>query len=72
MTSRIITYESRNAAPEKAWMAFIEHNGDRLGIYFTGADEEDVKGKVRAFWAAEKIRHEKRPPKKRAPKGDTE
>lgn len=60
MTARIITYFSRNADPKQQWMGFIETSKGRLGIWFPGETEEEVKQKVRNFWATEKPKMERR------------
>lgn len=60
MSARIITFHSRNADPDQQWMAFIETSKGRLGIWFPGATEDEVKEKVREFWKREKTKAEAR------------
>lgn len=56
MSAHIHTYVSRNAPPEEAWLAYIEKGGRTIGVRFTGATEDEVKAKVRAFYAEEQAK----------------
>lgn len=58
MSARIITYHSLNSELDQQWMGFIETHKGRLGIWFPGATEDEVKAKVRAFWAKEREKRE--------------
>lgn len=54
MSTHILTWHSKNAPPDHAWLAYIEHGKKMIGIRFTAPTEEEVKDKVRAFWKEER------------------
>lgn len=59
MSALMVTYHSKNNSdPNQQWMGFIEINKNRLGIWFPGATEDEVKEKVRKFWRREQEKRE--------------
>lgn len=54
MTDKMVTYFSKNAPTGREWMGFIYLDGNRLDIYFTAPTEEEVKAKMKEFYAKDK------------------
>lgn len=58
MSDTIATYRSLNAPEAHAWVGFIYINGKRLNIIFTADSEEEVKAKIKEFWARDKAKRD--------------
>lgn len=54
MADTLCTYFSKNSPAGKEWMGFISFDGNRLDISFTASTEEEVKQKMRDFYAKDK------------------
>lgn len=54
MTDTLVTYHSINSRPEHQWQGYIHLDGRRLDVSFFGETEEQVKEKMRAFYAKDK------------------
>lgn len=54
MTDRMFTYHSNNAPVDQSWLGYIVMGAKRLNISFTGSTEDEVKQKMREFWAKDK------------------
>ena len=54
MADKLVTYFSRNSPAGKEWMGFIYFDEKRLNIYFTAPTEDDVKTKMKEFYAQDK------------------
>jgi hypothetical protein len=58
MNEPIITYHSTNAAPKRAWVAYVDLGHDYLGIRFEGETEEEAFSKADDFWKADQAKRE--------------
>ena len=54
MTDTLVTYHSLNSRPEHQWLGYINFNGKRLNVTFFGETEDDVKAKMKEFYAKDK------------------
>lgn len=60
MTIAVATYHSTNAKPDELWLGYcILPSGQQLLVRFSGATEESVIAKARAFYEKEKARQDR-------------
>ena len=55
MTDHLTTYFSRNSKPEQSWLGYIHlKEVGRLNMAFFGSTEDEVKAKMKEFYAKDK------------------
>jgi hypothetical protein len=51
----MLTYRSQNASPDRQWLGYIYfYDTGRLAVTFFGSAEDEVKAKMREFYAKDK------------------
>lgn len=66
MTDKLITYFSKNAPTGQEWLGYIHMIEGRLNMAFFASTEEEVKKKMREFWAKDKAERDANRAKRKA------
>lgn len=64
----IHAWTSETAPADQRWIAFNFHDGERLPVTFSGATEEEARGRAQAQWDADLAKEEARKPRGRKPR----
>lgn len=54
MTDTLVTYHSTNSPADKQWLGYIWTEAGKLDISFFAPTEEEVKDRMREFWAKDR------------------